>query len=88
MVLSVIGEDDSKIVASLKSALESTKIGATIPPKLFVQTKILLEHMSKSIDGEKFQWNQVMENFELLFSKVNDIGVIQQESKCRWMLTL
>jgi hypothetical protein len=37
--------------------------------------------MSKNSDAEKTRWDQVMENFDLLFQSVNDIGLIQQELK-------
>jgi two-component sensor histidine kinase len=37
--------------------------------------------MSKNTDAEKTRWDQVMENFDLLFTRVNDIGLIQQELK-------
>jgi hypothetical protein len=32
--------------------------------------------MSKSAEEEKTRWDQVMENFDLLFSQVNEIGVV------------
>jgi hypothetical protein len=51
------------------------------PPKPSVQTKILLDNMSKSAEDEKSRWDQVMENFDLLFTKMNDIGVVQQQLK-------
>jgi hypothetical protein len=37
--------------------------------------------MSKNSDAEKTRWDQVMENFDLLFQSMNDIGLIQQEMK-------
>jgi len=37
--------------------------------------------MSKSTEEEKSNWDQVMENFDLLFSQMNDIGVVQQQLK-------
>ena len=37
--------------------------------------------MSTSADGEKSRWAQVMDNFNLHFTWMNDIGVIQQELK-------
>jgi len=37
--------------------------------------------MSKSKEEEKTQWDQVMENFDLPFSQVNEIGVVQQQMK-------
>jgi hypothetical protein len=37
--------------------------------------------MSKNSDDEKTKWDQVMENFDLLYSRMNDIGQIQQELK-------
>jgi hypothetical protein len=37
--------------------------------------------MWKASDVEKGRWEQVMESFDLLFSQMNDIGVIQQELK-------
>ena len=37
--------------------------------------------MSKSAEDNKPRWDQVMENFGFLFSRVSDIGFIQQELK-------
>jgi hypothetical protein len=37
--------------------------------------------MSKTSKEEKNHWDQVMENFDLLFLEMNNIGVIQQEMK-------
>lgn len=37
--------------------------------------------MSKNTEEEKTRWDQVMDNFDLLFTRVNDIGLIQQELK-------
>jgi len=37
--------------------------------------------MSTSADGEKSRWAQVMDNFNLHFTRMNDIGVIQHELK-------
>jgi len=51
------------------------------PPKPSKQTQILLDNMSKSAEEEKTRWDQVMENFDLLFSQVNEIGVVQQQMK-------
>lgn len=37
--------------------------------------------MSKTSDDDKNNWNELMENFDLLFSRVNDISLIQQDLK-------
>lgn len=37
--------------------------------------------MSKSVEDEQSKWDQVMKNFDLLFSQMNDIGVVQQQLK-------
>ena len=37
--------------------------------------------MSKSADDDKSRWDQMMESVDLLFHRMNDIGVIQQELK-------
>jgi hypothetical protein len=37
--------------------------------------------MSRSAENEKTRWDQVMENFDLLFSQVIDIGMVQQQMK-------
>jgi len=37
--------------------------------------------MSKSADEEKQFMEQVMDQFDLLFSRVNDIGEVQQQMK-------
>lgn len=49
------------------------------PPKPSKQTQILLDNMSKIADEEKSRWHQVMENFDLLFSQRNEMGVVQQQ---------
>jgi len=33
------------------------------------------------LDDDKGRWDQVMENFDLIFQQMNDIGLIQQEIK-------
>ena len=37
--------------------------------------------MTKNSEEEKTRWDQVMENFDLLFEQINNMGVIQQEMK-------
>jgi hypothetical protein len=37
--------------------------------------------MNRSQDDEKSRWDQVMEHFDMLFTRVNDIGEIQQDMK-------
>lgn len=37
--------------------------------------------MSKSAGEEQSHWDQLIDSFDLLFSRVNDIGAIQQELK-------
>jgi hypothetical protein len=37
--------------------------------------------MSKTSDGDKTRWDQVMDQLDLLFSRVNDISLSQQELK-------
>lgn len=37
--------------------------------------------MSRSQDDKKSQWDQVMQQFDLLFSRVNDISVVQRQLK-------
>lgn len=37
--------------------------------------------MSSKTDEEKGPWEQVMENFDMLFAQMNDISVQQQELK-------
>jgi hypothetical protein len=39
--------------------------------------------MSRSAEDEKTRWDQVMENFDMLFSQVSDIGVVQQQMKSK-----
>lgn len=51
------------------------------PPKPSKHTQILLDTMSKSADDEKQFMDQVMEQFDLLFTRVNDIGKVQQQMK-------
>jgi len=49
----------------------------TAPLKPSKQTQILLDTMAKSADDEKQFMDQVMEHFDLLFTRVNDIGEVQ-----------
>ena len=37
--------------------------------------------MSKNTEEENTRWDQVMEHFDLLFTRVNDIGEVQQQMK-------
>lgn len=53
------------------------------PPKPSKQTQILLDIMLHSADEEKTRWDQVMEHFDLLFSQINDLGVVQQQLKAQ-----
>jgi hypothetical protein len=39
--------------------------------------------MLHSADEEKTRWDQVMEHFDLLFSQINDLGVVQQQLKAQ-----
>jgi hypothetical protein len=60
------------------------RVFTTAPPKApqpSKQTQFVLDAMSKNSDAEKTRWDQVMENFDLLFQNMNDIGLIQQEMK-------
>jgi hypothetical protein len=41
---------------------------ASDPPRPSAQTKILLDTMSKRSDEDNSKWDQVMGNFDLLFS--------------------
>jgi hypothetical protein len=50
-------------------------------PKPLVQTKSILDAMSTKTDEEKDRYEHIMEHFDLLFARVNDIGVIKQELK-------
>jgi hypothetical protein len=58
----------------------------TAPLKPSKQTHILLDQMSKSADEEKTNWDQVMENFDLLYARINDMGITQQELKTQIQL--
>jgi len=53
----------------------------TAPPKPSVQTKFILEAMSTNTNDEKSRWEQVMDNFDLVFKQMNDISLIQQQLK-------
>jgi len=59
----------------------SFKSFITAPLKPSKQTQILLDNMSKNTEEEKTRWDQVMEHFDLLFTRVNDIGEVQQQMK-------
>ena len=58
----------------------------TAPPKPSKQTHILLDNLSKSAEEEKTRWDRVMENFDLLFSQVNEIGLVQQQMKSQMVI--
>ncbi|KAJ1265605.1 hypothetical protein BS78_08G089100 [Paspalum vaginatum] len=48
------------------------------PLKPSKQTQILLDSMAENTAQDNVHWEQLMENFDLLFSRVNDIGISQQ----------
>ena len=50
-------------------------------PKPSKQTQILLDQMSKSADDDQSKWDQVMDHFDLLFNRMTDMGIVQQEMK-------
>ena len=58
-----------------------TNIVTTAPPKPSKQTQFVLDAISKNSDNDKGRWDQVMENFDLIFQQMNDTGLIQQEIK-------
>jgi hypothetical protein len=37
--------------------------------------------MSRSNEDEKTRWDSIMDNFDMLFAWLNDIGLIQQDLK-------
>jgi hypothetical protein len=39
--------------------------------------------MSKNTEEEKNRWDQVMEQFDLVFTRVDDIGAVQQQMKAQ-----
>ena len=43
----------------------------------------MLDTMARSADDEKQFMDQVMEHFDLLFIRVNDIGEVQQQMKAQ-----
>jgi hypothetical protein len=75
------GEAKAKPVASPWQASEFSRSDITAPPKPLAQTKVLLDQMSRSQEDDKNKWDQVMDNFDLLFTRMNDIGIIQQDLK-------
>jgi len=76
-----IGEAKDKPVASPRQVSAFRRSDITAPPKPSAQTKILLDQMSRSQEDDKTKWDQVMDNFDLLFTRMNDIGIIQQDLK-------
>jgi hypothetical protein len=53
---------------------------ATASVKPSKQTQILLE-MSKRSDDDKSHWDQMLESVDLLFDRMNDINLAQQDLK-------
>ena len=45
------------------------------------QTQILLEEMSRRSDDDKSRWDQMLESVDLLFDRMNDINLAQQDLK-------
>ena len=71
-------------VATSLSVLFHSQFCITAPskqPKPSPRTQILREQMSSSADDEKTRWGQVMENFDLLYARLNDMCITQQEVK-------
>jgi len=76
----IVGEAEAKPVTTPVSPLY-LNFFTTAPPKPSVQTKFILDAMSTNTDDEKSRWEQVMENFDLVFKQMNDISLIQQQLK-------
>jgi hypothetical protein len=60
---------------------------ASDPPRPSAQTKILLDTMSKRSDEDNSKWDHVMGNFDLLFSQINDMSMVQQSLKAQMDLS-
>jgi hypothetical protein len=50
----------------------------TTPPKPSVQTKFLLDAMTEEVEKENTKLDQIMESLDLLFDRVTDVGIQQQ----------
>jgi hypothetical protein len=78
------GENQFKPGAGTRRFGDHTKIVITEPPKHpqpSKQTQILLDTMSRNTEEENTKWDQVMEHFDLLFTQLNDLSVVQQQLK-------
>jgi hypothetical protein len=51
------------------------------PPKPSKQTQILLDEMSKKSDDDKSKWDHMLESVDLLFNRMNEINLAQQDLK-------
>jgi hypothetical protein len=58
----------AKPVVSPRQSSELVRFDIMAPLKPSVQTKILLDQMSRSQEDDKAKWDQVMDNFDLLFT--------------------
>lgn len=45
------------------------------------QTQLLLDQMSQSKNDDQSRWDQLLDNFNLLFNRMTDMGITQQELK-------
>jgi hypothetical protein len=55
--------------------------GTTTPIKPSKQTQIWLDNMSKRSDEDNSKRDQVISNFDLLFTQVNEINTVQKQMK-------
>jgi hypothetical protein len=53
----------------------------TAPPKPSVQTKFVLDAMTEEAEKENTKLDQIMESLDLLFERVTDVGIQQQNMK-------
>lgn len=53
----------------------------TAPLKPSVQTKFVLDAMFEAADKESAKLDQIMESLDLLFERVSDVGIQQQQMK-------
>lgn len=75
------GEVYTKPLASPLQQFFFNRLVTTAPPKPLAQTQFILDAMSTKTDDEKSRWEQVMQNFDLVFQQMNDISIQQQELK-------
>ena len=72
-----VGTREGRIL--IRTCAPPSVITASIKPSK--QTQLLLDEMSKTAASDEERWNAILEHMDLMSTRMNDMGIVQQELK-------